>query len=311
MITLFKYPLVFFLLFLNARNAGYAQTTIRIETSENRSPLAFASIINYSKKVIVFSDQTGNATIKFDNGDSIIISYVGYDDLRFIFDKQHSTIYQLTQSKAFLNTVEIKACIPKKIFEYSNEEDNPQQKFGGLTWNFPSDNAKVAVMVRPEVKNAYAISFSFWLLNNIQAPKVAIQAPMKISFYEIVDSTSLPGELITNRQVIYFPKREGKQVIDLDSIRLKIPGNGMYIGIEYIIDEKYKYPVRYIDTARGIDSIRYSYGGRIDGAFSTKYRIAFYNYFEDNWFYGGKRNKLEMEQPHGTIKCSLRIKYCE
>ena len=236
---------------------------------------------------------------------------MGYETLQLIFDKRYSAIYQLKQNKFLLNTVEIKTCIPKKIFEYSNEGDNPQQKFGGLSWNFPSCEAKVAVMVKPDVKNAYANSFSFWLLNNIQAPKMAIQAPMKISFYEIVDSTSLPGELITNKQVIYFPKKQGKQIIDLDSIRLKIPENGMFIGIEYIIDEKYKYPIRYLDTKKGIDSIRYWYGARFDGAVSTKFRMAFYYYFLDKWFYGGKRTESEIEQPHGTIKCSLKIKYCE
>ena len=134
---------------------------------------------------------------------------------------------------------------------------------------------------------------------------------MKFSFYEIVDSTSFPGELITDRQVIYFPKKEGKQTIDLDSLNLKIPDNGMYIGIEYILDEKYKYSINYFDRAAGVDATAYRYGARFDGVISNKFRIGFYNYFENNWYYAFKRNKSEMALPHGTIKCSLGIKHCE
>ncbi len=283
---------------------------MHIQASETHSPLSFATIVNYSQKILLFSDLEGNANINFKNGDSINISYVGYETLYFIFNKEKPLTYLLKQKKLLLNTIEIKACIPKKLFKYSNEGDNPEQNFGGLGWDF-NYNAKVAVMINPNVKNAFASSLSIWLFNNYKAPKIAIKAPIKITFYKIVDSTSFPGELITDRQVIYFPKREGKQIIDLDSLHLKIPDNGMYIGIEYILDEKYKYPIRYVDTARGIDSIKYKYGARFDGSFSTKFKMTFYYYFLDKWFFGGKRNKSEMEQPHGTIKCSLGIKYCE
>ncbi len=308
--TKLNFFLLLFIIVANSKIGLLAQTTIHIEASETHSPLPYSTIVNHTKRMLSFADKDGNVMNNFETGDSIDISYVGYENLHFIFDKNQQPTYLLTPKKSLLNNVEIKTCIPKKLFEFSNEEDNPQQKFGGLTWNFTT-NEKVAVMVTPNKKNAFAGSFSFWLLNAYAAPKIAIKAPIKFSFYEIVDSTSFPGELITDRQVIYFPKKEGKQIIDLDSLHLKIPENGMYIGIEYILDEKYKYPVRYVDTARGIDTITYHYGARFDGAVSTKFRMAFYYYFLDKWFYGGKRTPSEMEHPHGTIKCSLGIKYCK
>ncbi|MFN0082751.1 MAG: hypothetical protein ACKVOM_09565 [Ferruginibacter sp.] len=305
----------FFLLLLiivaNSKIDAFAQTTIHIEAAETHAPLPYATIVIRTKQLLLFTDKDGNAINNFETGDSIDISYVGYENLHFIFDKKQPPTYLLTQKKSLLSTVEIKSCIPKKLSEYSNEEDDKtENKFGGLAWDFTT-NTKVAVMVNPDVKNAFAISFSFWLLNYFQAPKIAIKAPMKLSFYEIVDSTSFPGELITDRQVIYFPKKQGKQTINLDSLHLKIPDNGMYIGIEYILDEKYKYSIKYFDREAGVDTTGYRYGARFDGVISNKFRIAFYYYFLDKWFYGGKRTKSEMELPHGTIKCSLDIKYFE
>lgn len=309
--TKLKFFLLLFIIVANSKTDVFAQTTMHIGAAETHAPLPYATIVNRTKQLLSFADKDGSVNNIFEDGDSIDISYVGYENLYFIFTKQKSLTVLLTPKKSLLSTVEIKTCIPKKLFEYSNQEDNkPDKKFGGLAWDF-SNNAKVAVMVQPNIINSYASYLSIWLFENYGAPRITIKAPIKFSFYEIVDSTSFPGELITNRQVIYFPKKQGKQTINLDSLHLRIPDNGMYIGIEYILDEKYKYPMRYVDTAKGIDSIGYSYGARIEGVISNKFRMAFYYYFLDKWYYGGKRTKSEMELPHGTIKCSLGIKHCE
>lgn len=290
----------------------FAQTIIHIETGETHNPLPFATIVNHTKHLLLFSDKFGNANTKFENGDSINISYVGYDNIIFIFKKQNIQNYILHQKNDLLKTVEIKPCEKIKYLENNNlENDNPEAEFGGLQWNFPSTNAKVAVMVKPSFDIAYLNSFSFWLVHNAGAPKIAILAPLKFFFYKILDSSLLPGELISNRQIIYFPKKEGKQTVTLDSLHLRIPENGMYVGIECIIENKYKFPLHIINTEKGIDSIIMGYGARLDGVKSKEFRIAFYNYFQDKWFYPGYVNKSTLDIAHGTLKFSSVIKYCE
>ena len=311
--TKLKFFLLLLIIVANSKIDVLAQTTVHVEASETHAPLPYATVVNHTKHLLSFADEDGNVINNFEPGDSINISYVGYENLYFIFAKQQALTFLLTPKKSLLNTVEIKTCISRKFFEYSNEEDDkPDKKFGGLVWNLPSENinAKVAVMVTPPFKDAYLKGFSFWLFNNFQAPKVAIMAPIRFSFYEIDDSTTLPGELILDRQIIYFPKKQGKQKLTLDSLHLKIPNNGIYIAIEYIIEDKYKFPVKYFDKEKGVDSVGICYGARIDGVISKDFRSAFNNYLQDDWYYAFNRNKLEMKEPHGTLKFSVEISYC-
>jgi hypothetical protein len=76
----------FFLIFsICICNSAYAQFTLHVASFENHQPLPYASIVNYTKHLLVFSNEEGNVSVNFQEGDSISISYVGYRTLTIEF----------------------------------------------------------------------------------------------------------------------------------------------------------------------------------------------------------------------------------
>ncbi len=291
-------------------NSLYAQVVIHVESSEDHTSLSYATVVNYSKHSLLFADEQGNLSANFQNGDSIGISYVGYDDLDTRFDSTNMQPYSLSSKKQLMQSVRVQSCKKWKNVDYSNLTGDPSARaFGGVSWDKRAMNAKIAVMLKPPGKPGRLNAFSIWLKKNIAAPKISVRAPIKFSFYDI-DVDSLPGELISNRQVIYLPKKEGKQTIRLDSMHLKIPAKGMYLCIEYVMNEKYEWPVRYIDTSKGIDTTIMGYGASLDGIFATDFVVAFYNYYEDSWHFPGNNDRSVLHRIHGSIKCEAEIEYC-
>ncbi|MCX6324645.1 MAG: hypothetical protein NTZ41_10630, partial [Sphingobacteriales bacterium] len=246
----------------------------------------------------------------FEINDSISISYVGYEKLNLKIEGQKITTRQLRLDRKLLKAVKVQACKSYENSEYSNLiADSSDRKFAGVSW-LGASNSKLAVMLTPSVANGHLESISLWLKRDIASPKSSIQAPFKISFYEVIDSSGLPGELINNRQIVYFPKKEGKQVIQLDTLNLRLPENGIYLVFEYIVLDKYKWSFTYLDKEKGIDTTVIGFGARFDGVFAKQFLLAFYDYKTDHWFFPGNRDKTSADRIHGTIKFSARIRYC-
>jgi hypothetical protein len=302
-------PVTAFLLCLCS--VSYAQTILHVESSEDHTALPYASIVNHTKHSLLFTDEQGNAAVNFTNGDSISISYIGYQMIKTVFTSKQKQDYILKQNQNLLEPVQIQNCKNWSGSDYTNlTADINATQFGGVAWDKGAMNAKIAVMLRPSFKQARLKAFSIWLKRDRSAPKVAVRAPIKLSFYSINDSSFLPGELISGQQVIYHPEKEGRQMIGLDSLHLAMPQNGMYVGIEYVMNEQYEWPFRYLDE-NGIDTILIRYGVNIDGVYSKDFSLAFYNYENDHWFFPAHRDKSTLGKIHGTIKCSAEILSCK
>jgi hypothetical protein len=286
--------------------------SLKVMSSESKTPLPFASIVNHNKSVLLFTNEKGIASGNLQNGDSISISYVGYETQNFRIEDEKDYSFELKPNKSFLPPVIIQACNFYGIVEYSSlVYDTSNRKFGGVSFGKTTMNNKVAVMLRPSVKNGYLKAFSVWLKRNIPAPKIAVQAPILFSFYGVNDSSGLPDQLLTNQQIIYLPSKEGKQTVRLDTLNLRIPDNGIYLVIEYVFDEKYTWSYKYVDNEKGIDSIAIGYGVMFDGVFAKDFLIAFYDYQINQWHFPGKFEKSLADKIHGTIKCSAEIRYCK
>jgi hypothetical protein len=290
-----------------------AQTSIQVKSSENLLPLPYATVLNITKGVMLFSDENGIVSGSFEVGDSISISYIGFNSIKDRIHKPGALTYLMRQTEIVLNPVKVSGCKPEVKFKYSNLESGVHdRKFGGVCcWHKGQTTAKAAIMLKPDVDHFRLSSFSIWLKRGFNAPKLAIQTPMLFSFYTINEATMLPGELISNRQVIYYPKKEGRQIINVDSLDLRIYRPGMYVCIEFVYSEKYEWPMRYVDSLKNIDTTFIQYGSRIDGIFSKDFSLAFYNYVTNNWSFAGKREKPELQNVHSTIRFSAEILLCK
>ncbi len=292
--------------------SSFAQVRLTVRAAGRREVLSYASVFNQSRNKLSFSDQNGFVAGSFGSGDSLTISYVGYETLQAVVNREEEQTFLLQESKGLMDGVTISRCKKHRSFDWSNlEGDGSGRKFGGVSWNVEAMNGKMAVLVQPAESGARLEAFSFWLETNFGGPKSALQAPMIFSFYSVNDSTLLPGELISSRRIVYQPKKAGKQTILLDSVRIIIPPSGLYLCLEYVFDERYQWPMRHLDRDKGIDTAYLQYGGRIDGEFSNHFPLAFFNYRKDQWFFPGNRTREHLFQVQGTIRLSLKLEVCQ
>lgn len=150
----------FFLVFFGATSV--TQKILIVASAENHTPLAFASIVNHTKRLLLFANERGTVEATFKNGDSITISHVGYHHLNFIYNEQNPSTYFLNAKRGLLPAVEMQSCKKPTYFEHSNvNADSAERKFGGLSWGPQSMNAKVAILLNPAFRDSYLKSVSF------------------------------------------------------------------------------------------------------------------------------------------------------
>lgn len=323
------------LLFIFSLNVSYCfSQTIQVVSNDN-APLPFATILNFNRSSIGSADEKGIFQSNAIKGDSLSVSFVGYKTTNLIFNGDKIQQVMLIQEKITLPTVNIEKCKKEKKTKYGNTDsaefiisDNGEiNHFGGVTWDLGYKNPSTkenenknylwAVRLNPEKENAHLINFSFWLEKPFGASSnYSITNPLILSFYDVEDSTDLPNHLISESSIIYYPKKSGKQTLNLDSLHLKIPTNGMYVAFHYVMNEKYLWETKstWKDSSNGIgrDTIFYGYGSRIDGTYSTDFNLVNYNHIFNKWRFvsGFNKNKNDGKK-HGTIKCEAVIKYCE
>jgi hypothetical protein len=293
-------------------SASFAQLSIHVKSAEGAQSLPFATILNTTKHQLYFADENGILSANFQLGDSLLISYVGYKSLKAQISQPAHT-FILVPSEGTLPTVTIGSCKLSQKHTYSNLlADSFRRKFGGVCcWKKGATNARIAVMLKWDMDAARLRSFTIWLKRAMGAPKLSVLAPMAFSFYSIDEATMLPGDLISNQQVIHFPKKEGKQTLRIDSLHLPISPPGIYISMEFIYHEKYAWASRFIDTARGIDAAIIEFGSRIDGIFAKDFTLAFYDYEKDQWSFAGGADQSTLTKVHGTIRFSAEIYACK
>ena len=188
--------------------------------------------------------------------------------------------------------------------------DSSGRTFGGLHWIENSLNAKVAVLLESSDDRSYLENFSFWLEKTNFGNQSSYKAPIKFSFYKVIDSTGLPGDLIVAKQVIYQPKKTGKQTIQSDSLHIRMPENGMYIAFEIPFNKKYAHRVKVLTEGNNEGQVHNFYGGQIQGMFSRKNILAFYDYLKNHWHFAINQTKDDIYKTHGTIKFAYTVKSC-
>jgi hypothetical protein len=284
----------------------------QVKSFEGLRPLSYASVLNITKGKLYFTDEQGAVSVNLEIGDSLYITYVGYKILRTKV-VQLSQTFLLQQEDAILEPVQVVTCKDGIKHEHSNLiAGTAELNFGGVCcWTNGATNARVAVMLKPGFDEVRLNAFSIWLKKALSAPKQSVQAPILFSFYSINEASMLPGELLLNQQIIYYPKKEGKQMVRVDSLQIKIEKPGMYVGIEFVYNEKYEWPIRYIDTAKGIDSVVVQFGAQIDGVYSKDFTLALYDYKKNNWSFAGRKNKSTISEVHGTIKFAAELTSCK
>lgn len=299
-------------IFLTYCNLVCFDQQFNVKSYDGLRPLPFASVLNITKGKLHFTDEEGILSINPEIGDSLLITYVGYKSIKTQVSQSIQT-FILKQSDVILEAVQVLSCKNGVKYKYSNLiADTAERKFGGVCcWPKGATNARIAIMLEADFNEARLDAFSVWLKKVLSAPKQSIQTPILFSFYSIDESSMLPGELLSNQQVIYYPKKEGMQMIKVDSLHLIVRRPGIYVSIEFVYNEKYEWATRYIDTAKGVDSLVTEFGTQLDGVFSEGFTLAFYDYKNNNWSFAGHNDKSTLSRVHGTIKFAAELTTCK
>lgn len=306
---------LFFLLF---SLLSFAQE-FKIISADDASPLPFATAINLTHPTISTANTDGIVQIAATNGDSVVVSFVGYEKYSFLYDGQSHQTIRLQKRLTALPPITVINCKKMKKAKSKNKDavkwitmsNGIPSSFAGLTWYREWTNNIGAIRLNPEKENTILSAFSFWLDRAYLSAFSAIKTPLIIRFYDVSDSL-LPGNLISENALVYTPQKKGKQTLQLDSLHLNIPPKGIYISFQCVMNEEYawKETFHFTDSAKvnNKDTVYTGYGGRIEGLWSKNCELALFSSFKNKWFFvksSGSGNGM-----NGTIKYEAVLKYC-
>lgn len=266
---------------------SFSQTKFKILSGEDGSSLAFATIVNFTQKNYLSATKTGEAIIYVSPGDSLIISYVGYQDVGFTYNAEPEKLISLYRSTKLLPGIFVFNCKTKKKFVLKNPT-KPRKNgelFGGIVFSYSDLMKPYAILIDDIPQNSLITNFSFWLRKQYSGPVDSmILAPMIIMAYAVDSATQLPGRSLISNPIIFSPVKQGKQSLNLDSVQLVMPGKGFYIAIQYVIDKKYSWENKNVKTFTGADTTEMLYGGIFErGANPGNYKTFTYNHFRQEW----------------------------
>ncbi|MFT3912093.1 MAG: carboxypeptidase-like regulatory domain-containing protein [Ferruginibacter sp.] len=291
---LYIYPL------LITANA-FSQTQLKIVSAIDNSALPYANITNLTMQQVYSANSRGAFQLNANEGDSIRISYVGYKSKDYVFKMNEKTeTIVLSKDISLLKPVIISTCKKTGKIKIKSAKGNG---LPAISWSYTSFKGVYGFQFKPSTPGILQ-SFSFWL-TQWHAPASAIPAPFMISFYDIDDSTGLPSNPLPVAPVIYFPTEPGKQTIALDSVRIVVPEEGIYICFQYIMDEKYAWPQKTKWCMPDCkDTTVMQYGIFLSRSEDENALAVIYNYRNDGW------TTLKSDK-HIIARYEAVLKYCK
>jgi hypothetical protein len=286
---------------------NYGQTKLKIRSAVDNSILSYSTIVNLTKNIFFSANELGEIILNATKGDTIKISYVGHNSTNYLFEGKEEKTIILFKDTLLLKTVTVSSCKKFSKIKVDNYTTDDSSLFGGFMMGASNEEgkAKVAMLLKSPKTNSYLKEFTFWLKKNLShAPDYAIQNPYIISVYDVDDSTNLPGNLISDKPIFYFPKKAGKQTIDFKNKLIKIPDNGIYICFQAILDEKYQWKSKWIDREGNGDTIYTTlFGGVIEGRYTKTAKIAFLDLKHDKW--------ISKNNSRADMKYKATFLYCK
>jgi hypothetical protein len=274
-----RISLLILVFFVSCAKAQFS--TIYICSSESRLP--FASLVDLKSKTQFTSDQNGIVNLIGSVGDSFKICYLGFRPCIYSLKAKKSDTVTLIQDFKLLSEITITNCRKFSNYEISNYSKNkkrPGFEFYGYTTDQTTYPLIFATLLRSE-KLSQLKNFTFWLVSHSYAPDSAIKNPVLISFYSVSDSLT-PGVSIMNKSILYYPKKEGEQLVNIDSFRISIDTTGIFLCIQLLQDERYSWIYK-VESNDGIDYSHKSYGGMLLKRKNSLFLTLASDVFNNNW----------------------------
>lgn len=235
-----------FLLFLFLfSSATYSQKLDGIVIDKaTKTPMDLASVFFRTLKYTIFTNFEGKFSVEIDlhnKKDALIISCIGYDDLifnlqEFTFNKSYEKVFEMVQKAQQLEEI----VISNETIDYgwAKSINSKRKPNAGFSFQFGTEN--VRLVQNPYFKNGKVnkvILSLDKLKKNKDNPdwKMDYITAYNIKFYKYDARNQKPGEELYNENIVVQPENKTYDfVIDVDSLNIPFPKDGVCVGIEYL-----------------------------------------------------------------------------
>lgn len=230
--------LLFALLFSNLLNSQTLKGILA--DRDTKKPLELATVFLKESRYTVFSDSEGKFSI--DIGDNkkgeIVISSIGYEDLEvnlidYLNNKTNSGTFFLVPKTEQLEEVLI---FNKKIdYSWTKTISSKRKPKKGFSFQFGTENVRLIQnpyfkkgKIKKVILNLNKSSYDKkWKLDYLTA--------YSIKFYSYDKKNQKHGKEIYDKNIIVEPENRNYDfVIDIDSLNISLPEDGVCIGVEYL-----------------------------------------------------------------------------
>ena len=229
-----------FLLFLLISTISFGQITIK--DKETKEPVSFATI-SFGNGNGLFADEEGKFVFTkklYSDIDSLLITSIGYKDLKIATDSLPSTI-NLYPSADQLQEVIVQV---KPTGKFKMRKVKPTLHEDYFKCWLPTIESEIAVFFPNEEKKTKQITKLYLPIKTEAAnwskrkkantKKRSFSTLFKVNFYENEDG--LPGDILSYEKVVFRVTQESESVYELDITEndIFIPKKGIFVSIQIL-----------------------------------------------------------------------------
>jgi hypothetical protein len=229
-------------------NGSYSQIISgTIVDSISKKPIELATISLSTSNYTVLSNKAGHFEIdhRKDKG-NLQVSNIGYNTKSIVLsDKEdYYLVYLSPKTEELKEVIIISNNKPKN---YSPDKFLKSKRDHEEDFGFQFDTENCVFILNPYHKKGKIKSLDLELkkvkgYNENNKNKIDYLAAFNIKFYSYDSHKNKPGKEIHNKNIIIEPENKTYTLkIDLDSLQIPFPENGVCVGVE-IINTKYKNP---------------------------------------------------------------------
>lgn len=240
--------LVALFLFSNVLNAQVLNGVVI--DSHSKKPMELASVFFNESGYTVFTNAEGKFSIKVGNNkkDDLVISSIGYEDLivnlkEFISGNKYEKIFEMLPNVQTLDEIVISN--EKIEYSWAKKISSKRKPRAGFSFQFGTEN--VRFIQNPYFKKGKIKKVILSLgkhKKNRQIPewKMDYLTAYGIKFYKYDPKNQRPGEELYAKSIVVEPENKTYDfVIDVDSLDIPFPKEGVCVGVEYV-NTKYENP---------------------------------------------------------------------
>lgn len=216
-----------------------------------KRPLDLATIFFKDSKYTIFSDAEGKFSVEINPKDKIailVISSIGYEDLEidlkgYSENRTHRKTFELAPKVQLLDEI----VISNEKIDYGSPKTINSKRTPRARFSFQFGTENVTFVQNPYFKNGKikkVILSLDKLKKNNAVPKWVMDyvTAYSVKFYKYDARNQKPGEELYSKNIIAEPENKSYDfIIDVDSLNIPFPKEGVCIGIEYL-NTRYKNP---------------------------------------------------------------------